>query len=485
MSRYTVHSVDKNQDIESVADVSFSKTFSNEATICDIEIYSREEALEREPDETIEVLNQNGERVFLGQMKEIPTGDPQRTYQLRAKQRYVEAFEFESNNRIFYESDSGEVMRKLITEDIESRGKEIALRCDDTDIVESNAPVVELGKFRQLRPHEYGDDFIFLGFPKDIATSSWYSATFDGIDFKGDELHSIELRLIINNISGLFKFNVQYIDNEGTNYVWELGAIDGLKDIELRVDEARDIEITQMLDPYDEDNHEKLRIIFDLKGEPVESRAIGVDVIKTASFDVFDRAHGFNEVNIPNTGRRITRKFTESVSEALFAILEEEDGKLIVDEEDNVEFREVGESDSELEIIKGETPVVNFDIDTDVEEIRNRVVVQGDDDLVVTKTSDSSRRFFGFTKTLKRRDESIKRATDAEDKANELLNELAFKDTKIRVQVPDIDVFEQARVGDNINIEWDNIQGDFVLEEIDTVNRGFIELTMKAESYRF
>lgn len=481
---YSVHSLDKNRELTGVADVSFARNFRNEATEATVELFSREEAQSLNLNETIEIRNREGDRVFIGNVKTTPTGDTQRTYTIKAKQRYVEAFEFHSNNRVFYQEDSGTVMRKLITEDIESRGKELALTCDSLDMIESDAPVVELGEFSTIRPEDYGDDIIFIGYPKNIADDNKYHATFPDIEFKGDELQRLEMRLILNNISGVMDITVQYVDDDNTNYVWELGdSVDGVKELELRVDEARDIDIDKGLDP--ESNPNTLRIVTEIQGEPVESRAIGIDSIKTASVDVVSRPHGFNSVNIPDTGRPITRRFTESVSEAIYAILEEEKGKLIVDEEDNVQYREAGERDAELEIIKGETPVVSLDVDTDVTRIRNHIVVQGEEDLVVSKESDASRRFFDQTKTYKRRDESIKRETDAIDKANELLNELAFRDTEITVVMPNTGVFEKARTGDNVRVEWDNIQNEFILDEIQDSTDEFIELTLVAESHRF
>jgi len=222
-----------------------------------------------------------------------------------------------------------------------------------------------------------------------------------------------------------------------------------------------------------------------LDGDPIENKAIAVDFIESKSVDIVSRNTDYNNVNIPDLGRDITRQFSGNVNSAIFGITEEENGRIHITASNNVEYRIIGESTSDYEIIKNETKVVDLEVDADVEKIRNRVIVQGDNDIIAVQRNDASINFFGFTKTLKRRDQSIKNQRDAGRKADKLLEKLAFKDAEITWTVPTAGVYDNIRIGDNIKIEWDTIRGQFNVKSVEFENNGWAEITVDAETRDF
>lgn len=476
---YTVNLPDSGTTLNSVSEVDFAQNFNNESTLATIIILDNTEESKIGYDEKVEIVNSNNDIEFTGLIKNIDKSSE--NIELTAQEQYAELIEMEANGRIAYNEDSGDFIKKLITEDVSSEGRKLIQDGDTLTDVSSTAPVFELANFRDLRPEIYGTDLIFLGFPKEETDQGEYTITYDNITPHGDEFTRLETRILANN-SGVFNLYAQYIDDSGTNYIWELGNIDGVNNIELQFEEASQELVSGALDPDNTANYNKLRLIIEVNGKMIESRAIAIDGIIGKAISIENRDHNFNSIDITSTNRNITRRFTSSVSEAIYNILSEEPRTLIIDENNNVTLKTKGETDAPLEIIEGETPVINWDVNKNTDKIRNRIIVEGDNDILVEKKSLSSIQTFGFTKTKKIRDLSIQNESDARDRAEQELADLSFEDAKIIIEMPDTTELNNSETGDKIYINYKDINNTFIINEIEKTSDGWTKIKIDAES---
>ena len=480
---YIVRDIDTDQTIDSTVSVTFNQSFENESTLADITFLDSSELDKIDYEDYFEIENIGTNEIeFTGAVKEINRNED--TIELKLEERYEELINMEADGRIIYDRDSGESIQSLIEETIEGRGKRVNNNGSELTDITSNTPVFELGDFRDRRVELYGTNIIFAGFPTEETEQTEYHITFENITPHADEFTEFEIRFILNNLSGVFDLRVQYVDANNKNYTWNIGEIDGVQTQTLPVENASTEEPSGGLDSEDTTNQNKLRIIINTQGKLIEDRAIAVDAIIGKAVDIVNRENNFTTVNIPDSGRNITRRFTDTVSEAIFKILEEEDRKLLVDG-DTITLKEEGESSSELSIIEGDTPVVNFNLNTNTDKIRNRVVVEGDNSIYVSERSQSSINQFGFEKTLKIRDLSIKNEANAVDKASEQLSKHAFKDTEIEITMPETDAVRNSEVGDEITIDYENINNDFIIKNIEKTDKGWTKILIDAETVRF
>jgi len=245
MTRYKVIREQFDTQIPYVTSVEFEKNIESQATLCIFETMQKKTVEDLDMNEEIRVENvETGDVEFRGNIKQLPSGDTKSAYTVKARQKIADAFNFPANNRIFYETDSGEVMRDLIQEDIREKGLSINNTGDDLSQVTSNAPVFELGNFPRISPQQVGDDIVFLGFPDSLVDKTRYNVTFSDIQPDGDRIQQINLRMILNNNGGVFNFKVQYISPKNENMVWDLGdRLNGVVELELSIDEAEPIDI--------------------------------------------------------------------------------------------------------------------------------------------------------------------------------------------------------------------------------------------------
>lgn len=480
---YRVYSTKNQREIETITTVNFSQNFDNSSTIATLELYDETELDKVDNDTIIEIENENNNIEFIGKVKTINT-ENDGLIEIKLEEQYTELLDYDSNGRIFYEFDSGNAIESLIEEDIRSRGSAIINNGSTLTDYTSNLPVFELTNFSSLRPENYGTNLIFGGFPREETSQTTYQITIDNITPQGDEFNSLELNLLINNLSGVFDVTAQFIDSKNNNYVWQIGAIDGVNQINLPFAKAQNINVSDGLDPTDNNNQNKLRVLISVKGELVESRAIGIDAVIGTSVDIINRNHKFNSIDIPESGRTIQRRFTNTISEAIFSILEEENKKIQINEDNNVTIKEEGGNTTPLEITE-DRPIVSFDRSTYSDAIKNEIIVEGDGDVYVSEKSNQSIDTFNFKKTLKVRDTSIKTKKNAIEKARRLLSKHAFKDTQFIVEMPETEEVRNTEVGDEIYVDFNAITNNFVVEEISKQSNGWTEIIIDAESVKF
>ena len=468
---------DTGETIQNITNIRYKNTFENKSTLAEFKTpdYTLKDKLNN--NRIIEIYKDNNID-FIGKVKNIES-DSQLTVTL--EEQYTELLDFDTHGKIFYERDSGEAIQELISKDIESKGIEIINDGSSLTDVTGTPPIFELADFVELKPEKLGTNLIFCGFPKDTTSQTNYTVTIDNINTKGDIFTYFDLNLITNNKSGSFTIKVQYIDKNNKNYLWDLGEIDGINEYKLARDKAKPQRTKGDLDPSLNTNTNKMRLIITVKGKLIEDRAIAIDGIKSKSVDIINRENTFNNVTIPNSGRNIIRKFTNTVSEAVYKILEEENKKIIIDENNNLTVKQKGETSSNL-IIDDNTPILEFDTEQDTNNIYNRIIVEGDGDVYAEQESKQSIDYFGFTNTKKIRDTSIKTKKNALEKASKQLEKYSFKDVKIFVETPPLKVAQNTKTGDEIQINLNGINDTFIVKEIEKQNNGKIKFTIDAES---
>lgn len=437
----------------------YERSFDVEATLAEIVFPKDGEVDNLSLNEEV-TIKENGTPVFKGDISKIPTEDRKGTKTIRVYGDYAKLFDFQSNGRVFFEDDSGDVMTKLIQEDINIQNRETIFEgASLTNVSTSNFDYVNLGDFRQIQPSRFGGDLVVCGLQKDSFGD--FRATISNVGINNDELLKLGVRFVLNNLSNEFNLEIEYREN-GKNFNWFLPDVDGVVDIDLNPAQASPEPKIPDQNQLSTNGTVQFRLESDTK--LIGRRALGIDGITAISANVVNRNVPFSTVDIPQTGRNITRKFEENVSEVLFELSREEQGNIITTPDGTVKLKEAYSNQSDLEITSS-TNVFDFYRDADLNAIVNRVVVEGDG-FTIARKEPNSIQFYDTTNTESIRDPSIKNKSDAEDKAEEFLRENAFVDTQLEVILPPIEYWKNAEIGDQIRVNRDGIKGDFLIRDI-------------------
>jgi hypothetical protein len=439
-------------------DFKYERSFDVEATLAEVVFPKNGEVDNLSLNEEI-TIKENGTPVFKGDITKIPTEDRKGTKTIRIYGDFAKLFDFQSNGRVFFEEDSGTVIDNLIQEDIEIKNRNVLFDGSSlTNVSTTNFDYVELGDFRQIHPSDFGGDVVVCGLQQGKAGD--YSVTISNVEISNDELLKLGVRFVLNNISNEFDLEIEYREN-GKNYNWFLPDADRVIDIDLNPAQASPE--PKIVDQNQLSTNGKIQ--FRLQSTKlIGRRAIGIDGITAISANIVNRNVPFSTVDIPQTGRTITRKFQENVSEVLFELSREEQGNIITTPDGTVKLKEAYSNQSGLEITDS-TDVFDFYRDADLNAVVNRVVVEGDG-FTIARKEPNSIQFYDTTNTESIRDPSIKNKSDAEDKAEEFLRENAFVDTQLEVILPPIEYWKQAEIGDQIRVNRDGIKGDFLIRDI-------------------
>lgn len=471
-TKYTVES--RTQGVlESVTNVDFTRSYSTKSTTADIEMISRTEANSLSLNESLTIKDENSTIVWGGVIVDIPVPDGGKVT-VRGKSSYENVFNFNANGRVFFREDSGDVMRKLIEEKININDTEtINNATSDTDWT-SDAPNFELCDFRSLKISDYGGDLLYVGLPKN--TEGTISNKLSNVSIDGDEYIQLILNLFINNPNGTYEFQIEFRDGDGQNYVWDLGAIDGKREVKLDLSDAN-------TEPTELSTNNTIDIRTKIKGKTVDDVAYAIDAVRAQTGDIFTRSIPFDSVDIPKTGNKVTRRPKGNVGTTIRALSEENRGNVIVTT-DNVAKYKVRQSEQSDIDINSNTPKFSYDKSKNVTEIVNRVIVEGDGFTEALEETNSINFYDGKTNTERIRDPDIKTRDDARNKARQILREKAFRSTRLDVVLPPRSFTDDIEVGDSIRVDLDEIAGNFVVQEINVDNQGRITVGIIAREDR-
>jgi hypothetical protein len=190
--------------------------------------------------------------------------------------------------------------------------------------------------------------------------------------------------------------------------------------------------------------------------------------------------------DIPDTERKISRQFSESVSEALYELSQEENRNIIITDDGTVIDKEKRGRLSSLKIDRN-TPIIDKNINVDKDNIINKVTVYGDNVRETSILQESVNKFGLQKKNI--RDNSIKNSSEAKAKGRQILKDNAFKKSTLNIDMlPYKGILNDIVVGDDIRVNLDELYPDnddltetdesFYLESYEVKSDGVISLNL-------
>lgn len=476
--------------IETVTSVQIEDTTSGDSSIASIKLLSDDETRTLASSNSI-IIYRDGTPIYKGNVYGKTKKGSGNANTLKAYGDLKLLTDYDAGGRVFFEQNSSDVVEKLLKEEVQDEEEEILYNGAGTelatDLTNNNGmytgPANLLG---YTTPFETGGQAYFIGFIRESDNGG--IVQFPGLQYNGDELHELVVPILAHNSGGIFSFDIEFKDEEDI-YRWEDIRVTEYEKVSLKPDEAVDTDKTPdskfILD--DSSGSYLLAIRVHLDGTlPDDGRAIAIDSIQAKPYSVSVRDPPiFETLDIGETNRTITRRFSESVSDAIRSIQEEETYNLYVDfdsQNNSVgRYRPIGADRSDVDAIYNDTDIVDIVLNTDYSDIYNRVVVDGKDDIRYAAIETTSQQIYQVVNTKKINDPSITRLKTAAEKGKKFLQDNAFTDTILTVKLRE-NLFGNVKAGDTIKIEWPplNINSRFIVKSVTETNRGFNKLQVKA-----
>lgn len=395
--------------------------------------------------------------------------------------------EYGKVGRPFIEKDSGAIVREMFETEVDpySRPRFIH-RGSSIDGWSSNASYFERGRIRSKSIYEYGNDIIFFGLSE--GSRGWYRATYDGVPERaapGRRILEFETRLLANNDGNVMSGEVELRDYDGISYVWDLDlpGYGGFETYKFAVEDAEEIGE----DAGELTGEGKLEYRFRAKGGLPESRAVALDMARTTPFRTTTRESGLSTDGVEDTGRTVTRRFDKSILEAANDLAVEDGAIVYVDTDDVVHYETEGDVrvDADLDVVEDETRVVDVEVDRDYDDIRNRVQVQGKDDIQATFEDTSSIDFYNVEAAKEEPiiDTSLRTEDDLEDRARGYLSRHAWEDSAIVFTIADRR-YRSVNVGNSIGVNWpsEDLTGTYIVAGTGSTTEGYVTLRLRGNT---
>lgn len=394
-------------------------------------------------------VERNDEEVLSGVITKKPTrapGNSQIEFTIRGGRTALSKIEA---HRPFYQMDPGEMIRTAITDRAAVRSPETAFRGDgsiDNDW-ESDAPEFGTVGATEQNLQKRGTDVIGMGFPE--GTSGTYYAR-RNTSLTGDGLVRYTTRFIVNNPGGQFSLEVD-LNAYGNNYIWyfdypasewtthKLAAEDAVPD-------------AQIGEPNSQPGTVEYRV--DIEGSLPEGRALALDYGEALPFDQRPREQSTPPTSeIQNVGDTITRRHDETVLE-MVSTYAQEYGFASYGRNGTPVFEPAGSQPAPKAITYSGTPVVGSSFNRDSDIIRNKVTVQGADDITVTATDSASVDFYGLSEREEQIvDKNIQTVEEAQNRAEGYLEDHAWEDTTMEFEIADA-TYTNVYEGQAIQVSW-------------------------------
>lgn len=376
--------------------------------------------------------------------------------------------------RPFFETDSGAAIREAIESRSESRGRESVHVGSSLDGWTSDFHVFELGQLATKQLHERGSDILFGGLRE--GASGTFRMTYDGLSERavpGDlQIYKLLTRFLVNDPADQITGEVEIRDGNGNSAVWEMdvGGV-GFETHDLPLQDAvGGGELTGSL---------ALEYRFIISGDLADNTGVAIDHASTFPFALKSRPTDLGTGSVQDTGRNITRRFDGSVL-AMMQDLGTEDGyQSFVDDEDIVHYEPSGSEEDELQIIRGETPVVKADFDRDYDRIVNEVIVQGDGVQEIVRDPESIRFYGTSARDEPIVDQKIKTSEEAKARGDGYLRDNAWNDTIVTFEIADTQ-YQRLQKGSSVFVDWpnENLLGFFVTRHKDTNESGVVTVEL-------
>jgi len=386
--------------------------------------------------------------------------------------------EYGKVGRPFIETDTGAIVREAVNKQVEPETSPVFVTTGSSvSDWSSDANVFELGEISEKSLNEFGSDVLYADF-KEGEGGEWYlrNTSLGTTIVPGRRLLKVEMRILVNNRGNVFDAELEVRDHDGVNYTWNVPVpgYAGFETYELEPEDA-----TYGSGSLSTDGSVELRVSTD--GGLPEDRALALDMIRTTPFSLNSRNVSISTAGVEETGRIRTRRIDGSILDVA-QILATEDGAVVyVDNDDVLHYETAGDVavDPSLNITDdGSTSVVDADVDRDYD-VRNRVTVQGADDLQATFEDTGSIGFYN-TKAPKEEpitDTSIRTKEGLEDRARGFLVENAWEDTAMSFTIADA-AYRDVTVGKAIDVTWgpEDVDGTFIVSNVETTDEGYVSV---------
>lgn len=429
------------------------------------------------------VIKKNGVVDYSGYVTGKPTkaGVDNVEMEINANDKRME-LKHQSVNRVFYQEDTGAIIRKAINQKLEP----FSLTSDEygnyihkggsTNNWTTNIPKFSVADIVSVSLSNVGSNFLFVGWPSGSGSKSVYNLKYDNVPddvIPGDgHLDTLFTRLAVNNKGDVFSLEIDLRDNYGNNYIWspELPET-GFEEYELKAENA--IGTASIGSNLDENGSLEFR--FSIDGNLPDSRAAAIDFASGIPYSTTDRETDIQPNEVDNTGNIVTRRIELSAFEMVkeFAI---EDGYFsYVDVDDVLHYEQPGQRRS-LDIDYNNTKVVDAEFDRDYKNVTNKVTVQGAGDIRVTVEQTNSVEYYGVSsreepivdKTLQSEAEAVRRGEG-------YLAKNAWDDSAFTFVIANSE-YRKLTLGDDIYINWppEDIQGTFQVSNVENDKDGLV-----------
>lgn len=428
------------------------------------------------------IIEDPGQLLFTGYVIGIPSRDDDGVLEVEALDDRVQ-LKHEQANRVFYQLDSAEAVRQAVDYEAVPLDERTAVTGDQPDDWSGNMDVINpytdgaSDEVPSRSLYEVGSDMMYLAMePEDDRDETGvYRATKTNLpdDVVGDgQLRELTIRYALSLVRGEVAAELE-LRAGGRNYVWDLDPTPGnIETVELS---AADADADGELD-----DGPALEVRYDVSGSLDEAFGMLLDAVWTTPFRLEERDSEIVAGDFPPTGRTITREHTGSVLSFVNEMATEDGRTPIVDEDQRLEYLEdAGTDRSTLDIVQGETAVVDVQFDRDAEEVTNRVQVNGDG-VQATAEDPASIEFYGVAPRNEPIVEpSIKTHDEAGAKARGYLEKNAWSDVVCTFDVADRR-YADLSPGDNLFADWpaQAFSEYCVVRGVSTTEEGIVELDL-------
>lgn len=470
-----------------VVDVSYSNTSNGEVGSATITVANTEgnRAL-FQPGAKVNVFEEDTsnpgtyDKVWAGEVNGKPSDTSRRnlTLQVEAESKSG-ALEYISVDRPFIEMSNSEVLREAVdkTRDPEVRNEFIHKGSSLTSW-SSNAANFSLTS-SPSNIQKFGSDAVYCGIPRASTGTTYAEYSFDPSKVPGRRLFRLETRLLVNNRGGVFDVTVSITDEDGIRFEWNVDTtgISEFKNYELAVEDAN---VSTGGSPG------TLRYEVAANDSKVpEDRAFAIDHAKSVTFRLLDRDVGVT-TDIEETEFKTTRRVSTSVLNLLDRFRVEDGYVGRVTSDNTLIYEPDGSTRAPFDVVygSGDVDVVDISVNRDYD-VRNRVTVQGKDDVQVSFEDTASIQFYNaeVPKQEPIDNPSIRTIEQARRRARGYLNENAWEDGAITVTVAD-PRSKQVEAGQVMGFDWEpeGLDGDFTVDSVSRKSSGLTEISVSGST---
>lgn len=381
--------------------------------------------------------------------------------------------------RVFYETESSEAVRSLVTEQTQQLAETLVHTGDDPANWTSSAPVAERYAGQRAGLYDYGTDLLFLGAREGYSgelRTTYESVPSDAIE---DGFFDLNTRLITTDLAGIWSLVIELKTPGGDSYRWSPDIRQGAHTYQLKADEATNED--SGLDAGE------MRYRLIAQGITAQPAGLFIDHAATIPFTTQSRTDPVTIDTIESSGREITRRFDSAIGRAVDELATEDDAGWKYDE-DGFSYLPGDEiqSSSALSIERGTTPIVSVSADRDYESVRNEVVVQGGGTIEEVVRDQASIDYYGpLPRPEAIVDPSIQSAEEAIDRGEGFLDERAWNDAEITYTLGDL---AYANISADTQLPVtdaeEGLDGTYTVGSVTVSSNGTVSITVIASSGR-